>query len=270
MSVKKIKVLFDNDSIFFEKINDTIYLVDGSQFKDDLYERIESNDIPNYVFSLNDKKVIESILKIIKVDKFHFAYIAIGNAGKVLIEFSDEIKEIVQNNNMDFYYKFQLLYPLARYKGRESFEYMALNQLYYNNELAIEQRRDFEKLKLDFQIEEKYQSLIKDASGKGYEDFKQQLSDLKSNFDQRLKRSIETFDKAVKEQDILVTSERKEGLQKQVDQLNTNLNQGLNRTQTMTRNFLIVISVIFTILTGVLFGIVIHLWNLIIDLMSAT
>lgn len=164
-----------------------------------------------------------------------------------------------------FIHPIEFLLLISKIEGGDS---EALNLLHIEkkfNRLYGQHLVNYNRICLDYQIEEKFIELKEDAVVKGQEEFVEKINDLKKHVDERISKSVEKYDKAIEEQDLLVTKERKEGLQKQIEQLGKRISDSF----TNTRLFLIFISIIFTLIAGAYLGLTGWLISLLVKLMDS-
>jgi len=230
----------------FEVITETMHVKEEEDLSLDIIDLSKEDSLFALISLLRDEKYSKPAYKYLSQIKIK----SIKNVQELWKVFEE--KHIFNQPN-------NLLLLLAKTEGKESRALRLLFEEKKHNRLWGEQYINYEKLCLDLEIEEKFLELKEDAEIKGQEETLMKLNELHDYVEERIGNTIGLLDKAIEEQDLLITKERKEGLQKQIDITQ----KGLDRVQMNTRLFLIIMSIVFTALTGTFIGLLIHILNII-------
>jgi len=225
----------------------------------DVNEFISGNKIStDKIVNLFEDDSIQAIIELLREDKFSLrAFEILSKLSLKAKAYTKRMWEIYEEKHQ-FIHPIDFLLLIAKIEGRGSKAFNSLHTEKTYNRLYGQHLADFDRLCLDFQIEEKFLELKEDAETKGQEELVEKLNDLKIYVDERFSKSVERYDKAIEEQDLLLTKDRKEGLQRQIDITQ----KGLDRVQANTRIFLILLTIVFSAITGTFIGVLIHFINI--------
>jgi hypothetical protein len=240
------------------------------EFGNDVPETKEiqlSDNLKNCI-QLNKDESFKAIIKLVDFENYrYFAIRCIEHlSGTFLKNFRDKLWEILDKY---FISSPNLLIKLAKIEGKDSKALPILNDL--KDRLIVDSKtaEQIDELLLEYKIDNQFQELSIKLVDKV--ELQLLLDELKSDYTERLKLSTSISEKKytdlmklIKESDYPLTDERKEGLQKQIDLLDSNINKNLS----MTRLFLIFISIIFTLIAGAYLGLSGWLISLLIKLVS--
>lgn len=271
--IKLLKRIFDGSRFTYSTIGENIALLGidlGDYFEtksDSVHERRERREenLSKGVIDLTKDDSLSALIFLLKDRKYTkkaFNYLRKVNIKTIKVV--QELWKVYEEKHL-FIHPNDLLLLLAKIEGKESKAFELLYEEKKYNRLWGDQLVSYEKLCLDFEIEEKFLKLREDAESKGQEETIVKIDELQEYVEERIGKTIGLFDKAIKDQDLLVTAERKEGLQKQIEQMGKRISDSF----TNTRLFLIFISVIFTLIAGAYLGLTGWLISLLVKLIGS-
>jgi len=219
---------------------------------------VESKFIVDIMLSLlKQRKCIKLILDLFSIMDIKVYDTYLNNLSKIL-----KIEDLWQIN---------LLLKIAEKEGRNGHAYTKLKRNY--NRLDSINQKILENISLKEDIKAEAQQFKEQLEKTLTErdELKAQFTSLTEKYDQRIeliekisRDTINQVNKRIKEQDLFITDERREGLLGKMDQLDKRITE----SSTNTRLFLVFISIIFTLIAGAYLGLTGWLISLLIKLVG--
>ncbi len=199
---------------------------------------------------LEKKETIQASINLMKeADYCYFALRLLENVGEEFLE--DFREQLWEHENI---LSVKILLKLLVIEGRESKALIILSKMKENYKLTSLEEERFAELSLKYKIEGEFQNLQQKFQSVGMDELQIHLDSLKTDFDERIKLSTSIAErkyneimKRIQESDLLITDERKEGLQKQIDITN----QRITGVQNSMRTWVAILAIVFGLVSTV-------------------
>ncbi len=266
---------FEGEYFIFRRIKSFVPMikiskdVDISEAISRLYTKEENLD--KGIIDLYKNTSIEALFSLIEEDKYRYFAIRFFSEfhKNVLANYLERIWEVVQKYSIN---NPELLLTIFEIEGRDSKTIPILQDMNCSMMLHPDLKEQFEELLLQHKIEDELTKLRSELDTVGRKELTNSLNTIEADFEERIRLIASGWEKKhtdllkqIREHDTTITEDRKEGLQKQIDITQ----KDLDRVQANTRLFLIFISIIFTLIAGAYLGLSGWLISLLVKLISS-
>lgn len=228
------------------------------------------DDLDEGVINLCKKESIEALFLLTEEERYRYFAIRIFSEfhKNVLRNYLERIWAAIEKHYIS---NPELLLTILEIEGKGSRTIPILLDMNRRMMLHPDQEEQLEEILLQLKIESEFSTLRNQLNTIGKEELTNSLNTIESGFEERIKLITSGWEKKhndllkqIREHDTIVTDERKESLQKQIEQLDKRIGESF----TNTRLFLIFISIIFTLIAGAYLGLTGWLISLLVKLVG--
>lgn len=199
---------------------------------------------------LHKKESIQALLSL--MDEEEYCYFAIRLMENIGEQYLDEVKDELWK--YDAILSHNLLLKFLNLEGKNSKALPLLLDKKRSNMLTSSEEERFTELSLKYKIENEIQKLQEKYALVENEELYKVIASIKEDFEARIKlienstkRRYDEVIEQIKEQDFLLTSDRKEGLQKQIELTNERITGVQNSMKTWVAILAIVFGLVSTV-----------------------